>query len=292
MEIKGKLVQIDETQYAIPITILTGNVVQQCGERFVFENIRATSPLPLDYNHNDDEIVGRVDEVKDVGSGEVSGVAVFVARADLPSARVNEILTNLKAGVPYEVSPFIDLADAVPEEVPEGSTAEINGRAESGPFTIWRGATMRGVAICPHGADGGTAFVALSYKEGKKMEEEKVERQVDPELLELIEEFGKERGVDYYLEGFTLEEARADDYAQLKALAEEKPEEDEEKKEEKDAIAELSARFDKLERYLMLRRGDATGVSASPERRPEPEKKPALWRAAEKFRRAGVVRPE
>lgn len=278
--------------------------------------------------------------------------ATLLSAPDSPSIVAKTVDYNLRAGVPYEVSPLIDLEGAVAEEIVEGASAVVNGREVVGPLTIYTNATIRGVAICPHGTDARTsafiAFKARKNKEIPKMEEKdnlvdlnlkKLDepagddptpasdtpsaevdptptpepapngglrkRKIDKELAALVDEFGRESGVDYYFRGYTLEEARAEDYAALKKLrddiAKKESEEpaapevapEEEKKEDEVAKA-LAAKIAKLESRLvalsaLVRRGDDAGVSdvSAPAKA---EKKDPVALAAARLAALGTVR--
>lgn len=115
--------------------------------------------------------------------------------------------------------------------------------------------------------------------DGEQTEEKK---SVNAELETMIEEFGRERGLDYYLAGKSIEEARAEDYEELKASrksaeAEKKAADeaekdatdaptDETKDETKKELEALRALVEKQGKELVAlkaatRRGDSVGVS-------------------------------
>ena len=125
-------------------------------------------------------------------------------------------------GVPFEASAFLDLSEAEGVELEDG-------------VVEWSGAIIRGVAVCPYGTDrkttvslkmGETNFVVRlksksSNNEDEEMDEEKkvsIEDQkkddFNPreELEEMIEEFGLERGVEFFRRGISIEEAREEDH--------------------------------------------------------------------------------
>lgn len=325
------------------LTVLSGQVLRRAGEAFVFdaESLQLPAKSLLDYNHNDDEIVGYCkDFTIDPKTNAVYCEAALVARPDDPSARVNEVIANIAHGAPYEVSPLIDLSTASRTERLDGASSYHN-------------ATLRGVAICPHGTDADTAFVAFtsaralnpgsryraqneeslplvacrsqnSSSKGIDMSEEKIEQITEEELEEsakekeprnaelsqMIDEFGRDRGLDFYLEGLSLDDARMKDYAELKALraeSEKEPEaveetpaegegetpEEEEKKDKE--VQELRASITKLEEKLvalsaLIRRGDP-GVQPSHDVEEAREKpKNALMRAALKYKEMGTKR--
>jgi hypothetical protein len=109
--------------------------------------------LPIDYCHDDDEVLGYLNKF-DTSSGDlvVSGALTPFTDDDCAS----EVIYKAKAGVPYEASINFCGGDIVLEEVPPGFTTTVNGRQFDGPGVIVRKWTLRGVAICPYGADPGT----------------------------------------------------------------------------------------------------------------------------------------
>ena len=301
------------------LTVLSGQVLQRGGERFVFdaESFQLPAKTLLDYNHDNGEIIGYCrDFSAENTTGAVYCEAVLVARPDDPSARVNEIITNIEHGAPYEVSPLIDLSESTPVDRLDGARSYHN-------------AILRGVAICPHGTDADTAFVAFSQKsinsipqQGEfNMDEElknacreplarfhseiatngsgeagngqntkpkeKQKEPRNPELSQMIEEFGRDRGLDFYLAGHTIEEARAKDYAELKALRAEEEEkapetpdaqeasteiepdaEQDAPKEDDEKIKKLNAKVDLMEQKLvalsaLVKRGAPESVAPS-----------------------------
>lgn len=307
------------------LTVLSGQVLRRAGEAFVFdaESLQLPAKSLLDYNHNDDEIVGYCKDFSiDPKTNAVYCEAALVARPDDPSARVNEVIANIAHGAPYEVSPLIDLSTASRTERLDGASSYHN-------------ATLRGVAICPHGTDADTAFIAFTAekevtednplkKESDMSEENTIELVADDnlelsakkseprnaELSQMLDEFGRDRGLDFYLEGLSLDEARMKDYEELKALraeSEKEPEaveetpaegegetpEEEEKKDKE--VQELRASITKLEEKLvalsaLIRRGDP-GVQPSHDVEEAREKpKNALLRAALKYKEMGTKR--
>ena len=322
----------------VRLTVLAADALERWGlGRFAFE-FATTRPLrerlALDYDHDDGAVVGYAEGFESNDDG-IFCDATILGGPDAP-ARARELAFCLKNGVPFEVSPLVDFSTATMESVPDGATVRLNGREIAGPLDVARGATIRGVAICPHGTDPKTAaLVELSARlnDWKKKEKEKEmadeknpvdgeqtdeKKSVNAELETMIEEFGRERGLDYYLAGKTLDEARADDYEELKASrksaeAEKKaadetdaPSGDEtgaadgdgaSAGETKKEIEALRALVEKQGRELAAlkaatRRGDSVGVSepvvADSASQPKPAN--ALFAAAEKFKRLGTTR--
>ncbi|MBQ6827810.1 MAG: hypothetical protein IJO46_07330 [Thermoguttaceae bacterium] len=321
----------------VRLTVLAADALERWGlGRFAFE-FATTRPLrerlALDYDHDDGAVVGYAEGFESNDDG-IFCDATILGGPDAP-ARARELAFCLKNGVPFEVSPLVDFSTATMESVPDGATVRLNGREIAGPLDVARGATIRGVAICPHGTDPKTAaLVELSarlnnWKEEKEKEmadeknpvdgeqtEEK--KSVNAELETMIEEFGRERGLDYYLAGKTLEEARAEDYEELKASrksaeAEKKAADETDApndgetgaddgagasgNETKKELEALKALVEKQGRELTAlkasaRRGDSVGVSepvvADSASQPKPAN--ALLAAAEKFKRLGTTR--
>ena len=226
----------DAAATKVRLTVLAADALERWGlGRFAFE-FATTRPLrerlALDYDHDDGAVVGYAEGFESNDDG-IFCDATILGGPDAP-ARARELAFCLKNGVPFEVSPLVDFSTATMESVPDGATVRLNGREIAGPLDVTRGATIRGVAICPHGTDPKTAaLVELSarlnnWKEEKEKEmaDEKnpvdgeqtdEKKSVNAELETMIEEFGRERGLDYYLAGKSLEEARAEDYEELKA---------------------------------------------------------------------------
>ena len=116
--------------------------------------------IAIDYRHNPDEVVGYINRFEVVDGKLVLGGALVPQKTH---KRTEEIIDNMKSGVPYEAS--IYFPPWKPDEmgievIEEGETAEVNGKtitAPAGGLTIFRRWQLRGCAICPHGADGNTA---------------------------------------------------------------------------------------------------------------------------------------
>lgn len=109
--------------------------------------------LPIDFNHDPSDIIGYANRF-DHSSGdlEVSGALVPYKDND----RASEIVHKQRNGVPYEASIDFSGAKLKVEEVPEGVGVEVNGRQFTGPINVIRQWSLRGVAVCPYGADRNT----------------------------------------------------------------------------------------------------------------------------------------
>ena len=303
----------------VKIKVITSSILEHPGlGRFRVKTETAMPSkdrVPLDYNHNEEEVIGYVENFQCTADAITADGVVLIG--DDSSDAAKTFAQNIDGGVPFEASAFLDLSEAESVELEDG-------------VTEWSGALIRGVAICPYGTDrkttvslkmGETNFVVRlknSNNEGEAMDEEKkvsIEDQKKDdsknpreELEEMIEEFGLERGVEFFRRGITIEEAREEDYQSLKAerlQAEEKDKtqcaatpEDEPKDKQGDSNAALKAELVKLSQEITslkatLRRGDPDGLSGSFQREETTTQRPhlsPLAAAAEKFKRDGVKR--
>lgn len=303
----------------VKIKVITSSILEHPGlGRFRVKTETAAPSkdrVPLDYNHNEEEVIGYVENFQCTADAITADGVVLIG--DDSSDAAKTFAQNIDGGVPFEASAFLDLSEAESVELEDG-------------VTEWSGALIRGVAICPYGTDrkttvslkmGETNFVVRlknSNNEDEVMDEEKkvsIEDQKKDdsknpreELEEMIEEFGLERGVDFFRRGVSIEEAREEDYESLKAQrlqAEEKDKtpcaatpEDEPKDKQGDSNAALKAELVKLSQEIStlkatLRRGDPSGLSGSFQREETTAQRRVLSplaAAAEKFKRDGVKR--
>ena len=303
----------------VKIKVITSSILEHPGLGRFRVRTETAAPskdrVPLDYNHNEEEVIGYVENFQCTADAITADGVVLIGDESSDSAKT--FAQNIDGGVPFEASAFLDLSEAESVELEEG-------------VTEWSGALIRGVAICPYGTDrkttvslklGETNFVVRlkdksSNNEDEEMDEEKKvsieDQKTDPknpreELEEMIEEFGLERGVDFFRRGVSIEEAREEDYQSLKAerlQAEEKKtqcaatSEEEPKVKQDDLSASLKAELVKLSQEITslkatLRRGDSDGLSGSFQREESPAQRRVLSplaAAAEKFKRDGVKR--
>jgi len=117
------------------------------------------SKLPIDYVHDPAEVIGFLNHF-DVESGDLVATGALVPFKD--SDRATEIIHKAKAGVPYEASINFGGDGIRFEEVAEGQVAQVNGYQFEGPGIIIREWPLRGVAICPYGADANTESAVLA----------------------------------------------------------------------------------------------------------------------------------
>jgi len=122
------------------------------------------SRVPIDYVHDSKEIVGYLNKF-DRTSGDLVTSGALVPFKD--SDRATEIVHKMKAGVPYEASINFGGDGIKIEDVPEGMVAQVNGYQFEGPGIIVREWPLRGVAICPYGADANTESAALAGANAK-----------------------------------------------------------------------------------------------------------------------------
>jgi hypothetical protein len=135
--------------------------------------------IAIDYMHNPNEIVGYVNKFTTDDRLVLSGALV----PQKTHRRTEEIVENMKAGVPYEASIYFPPSfpgDLVIEQYEAGEAVEVNGKTVIAPepfLTVFRKFVLRGVAICPHGADGGTAaYLQADTSAAASVEVKKVPR--------------------------------------------------------------------------------------------------------------------
>ena len=140
--------------------------------------------IAIDYNHDPDQIIGFANRYDATGDLELSGA--LCPDQNNPSDRASEVVRLQKEGVPYEASIFFD-ADEI-EDIPRGLTTHVNGSEFEGPGVVVRSWTLRGCAVCPHGADPDTetAFNKSETKTVKviEMEKEELSAVLDEETTE------------------------------------------------------------------------------------------------------------
>lgn len=124
--------------------------------------------LTVDYAHNDDEVLGYLNHFDVSGGDLVASGALTPWRED---DRASEVMFKMREGVPYEASIFFGGNGIKIEEVGEGMVQTVNGRQFEGPGIIIREWPLRGVAICPYGADQNTEASAMAQGETVAVEE-------------------------------------------------------------------------------------------------------------------------
>ena len=117
------------------------------------------SRIPIDYAHDSKEIIGYLNHF-DTASGDLVTSGALVPFKD--SDRATEIIHKSKAGVPYEASINFGGDGIKVQELAENEMSEVNGTQFEGPGIIIREWPLRGVAICPYGADANTSSSVLA----------------------------------------------------------------------------------------------------------------------------------
>ncbi len=121
--------------------------------------------VPFDYNHNESEILGPCTKQEATPEGLIaSGKLVPYVAGD----RASEVIfkgghADPELRVPYQASINWHGEGILIEQVGEGAIAQVNGYQFQGPGVIVRKWPLRGVAICPYGADANTETL---FKEG------------------------------------------------------------------------------------------------------------------------------
>ena len=123
------------------------------------------SRIPVDYVHDAKEIIGYLNHF-DSESGDLVASGALVPFKD--SDRATEIIHKSKLGVPYEASINFGGDGIKVEDVPEGAVAQVNGYQFEGPGVIVREWPLRGVAVCPYGADMNTES-AMAFSNNKQV---------------------------------------------------------------------------------------------------------------------------
>jgi hypothetical protein len=120
------------------------------------------SKLPLDYNHEAGQILGYANHF-DYSSGDL--IATGAITPWQGTDRASEVIFKMREGVPYEASIYWGGDGIKIQKVPSGKTVEVNGMEFAGPGVVVREWPLRGIAICPYGADENTQ--SMAFAEGK-----------------------------------------------------------------------------------------------------------------------------
>ena len=159
------------------------------------------SSVAIDYIHDSNQIIGYLNHFEVTDEGLVASGALTPFKE---SDKATELIHLSKMGVPLEASINFGGDGIEIEELEEGDDAEVNGQFVEGPMTIIRKWPLRGVAVCPYGADMNTSStfaqgqqeitVNKKHKEliVKTETEETVEAKVEAEAVETIEEIAEE----------------------------------------------------------------------------------------------------
>lgn len=118
--------------------------------------------LPIDYAHDDAQVIGYANRF-DISSGDLVATGALVPFSE--NDKASEVIFKARAGVPYEASINFGGPGIQIEEVAEGGLAQVNGYTFAGPGLIVRQWPLRGIAVCPYGADHRTSTELSSTAE-------------------------------------------------------------------------------------------------------------------------------
>jgi hypothetical protein len=136
--------------------------------------------LTVDYAHNESEVLGYLNHF-DTESGDlIASGALTPWRED---DRASEVMFKMREGVPYEASIFFGGDGMKVQEIAGGQIEQVNGRQFEGPGIIIREWPLRGVAICPYGADSNTESVTMGAGETVTAQEWKHEKEKEIEQM-------------------------------------------------------------------------------------------------------------
>lgn len=110
--------------------------------------------IPVDYCHDIADVIGYLNKF-DVTTGDLVVSGALVPYGD--SDRASEVMFKAREGVPYEASINFGGDGILIEEIGEGQITQVNGYEFEGPGVVIRKWPLRGVAVCPYGADAGTS---------------------------------------------------------------------------------------------------------------------------------------
>jgi hypothetical protein len=158
--------------------------------------------VTVDYNHESDVILGYAENFRITDSGLAADVYLIES-----ISKVSEIVTLIKGGTPFEISPSIN------EE--EGIHENDNG------LNIYRNVPLRGVAVCPFGTDRFTTLTLLKENsmskdtkttnlaaDGNADGESAAAKVKDPDLAEFTEVYGTEKGLELWQSGADIADIR------------------------------------------------------------------------------------
>jgi len=221
--------------YSFTVQALGGEVIDHWWFGRIIQDISgmtmAQDRIPLDYNHNPDEIIGyaELQSTDDV-------LRLNATIVPFESDRGAEIVHKHNQGVPYQAS--IDYVPTKPdeilfEEIAEGQMTQVNGKEFEGPLTVVRKFVLHGLAICPHGADSDTSLNAQQSRNKKEtmevsvMENTKEEKEVQKtestpidsrsEFKQFVADFGVEKAGVYFEQGLSREAASKQYLADMKS---------------------------------------------------------------------------
>ncbi len=147
----------DQDGEDVPIRLLArtgGSIEHPYWGRIIhdMEGLELHKPgVPIDYCHNPDELIGVADVFDASSTGLVAKGRLF---GDDP--RAAEVIRKIRRGLPYEASINFAGTGLEIEELADGKTVQVNGRDFEGPGYVVRSWPLRGIAVCPYGADHNT----------------------------------------------------------------------------------------------------------------------------------------
>jgi len=109
--------------------------------------------LPIDYCHDTNQIIGYLSNF-DHSSGDL--IASGALTPTKYNTRACEIIELQKQGVPYEASINFGGDGIKMQYIDENEVTDVNGYQLEGPAVVIREWPLRGVAVCPYGADMNT----------------------------------------------------------------------------------------------------------------------------------------
>ncbi len=107
--------------------------------------------VAIDYCHDSKEVIGFANKF-DIESGDLEASGALVPYAK-EGDRATEVIEKAKLGVPWEASINFGGSGIVIEEVEAESSVSVNGYEFEGPGVVIRQWPLRGIAVCPYGAD-------------------------------------------------------------------------------------------------------------------------------------------
>ncbi len=117
---------------------------------FDYGGMEVKDRCPLDYCHRRDEVLGWASVTK--RDEELAMIGELISTK--PGDRAEEVMLKGQNGVPWEASISFDPWNGLAiEEYQPGTKATVNGHEYDGPLVVFRKSMLRGVAVCPYGAD-------------------------------------------------------------------------------------------------------------------------------------------
>ncbi len=144
--------------------------------------------VAIDFCHDAKEIIGFANKF-DIESGDLEARGALIPYAK-EGDRATEVIEKAKLGVPWEASINFGGTGIVVEQVDEGDSAEVNGYEFKGPGVVVRQWPLRGIAVCPYGADQYTSTEFANSESNHKvtiMKKENLFEQSQGEEVEVVD---------------------------------------------------------------------------------------------------------